>query len=100
MFESHFKRIAQHSGKFPSCQEFDKNIATTQSCTVRIHTSKLKQQRMRFFAHMFATHALCMTGISQEHLPFTFSLRLSSLVQNQLNITIPAPESTWQSMYV
>lgn len=39
--------------------------------------------------HLFAAHALCMTWISQEHLPFTFPIGLNSLVQNQLLTASP-----------
>lgn len=39
--------------------------------------------------HLFAAHSLCMTWISQEHLPFTFSIGLNSLVQNQLLTASP-----------
>lgn len=33
---------------------------------------------------LFVAHELCVTRLSQECLPFTFSLGLNSLVQNQL----------------
>lgn len=41
-----------------------------------------------------------MTWISQEHLPFAFSLWLNSLVQNQLLNASPGLGLTWHSIYV
>lgn len=57
-------------------------------------------ERVLVYTHLFVTHELCMTWISQEHLPFTFSLGLNSLVQNQLLNAPPGPELTWQSIYL
>lgn len=52
------------------------------------------------FAHIRLLHMnYAWHGFHKSILPFTFSLGLNSLVQNQLLNAFPGPELTWRSIY-